>query len=316
MHDHELDLVDPVARKAAAARERDGGVPAEVARAARSGRPDAAGAPGLLGLQRAVGNAGVTDLVQRRCDGCDSADHDHGSGPEAVQKEEQESPVRSVLGSSGAPLDQATRKDMESSLGHDFGDVQVHTGSAAAASAKSIQAKAYTSGNHIVFDEGRYQPDTSDGRRTLAHELTHVVQQRQGPVDGTEAGGGIKVSHPSDRFEQEAEHVAERVVSSPTPAPAAEHGGGAAGPEPMAATAAQRSADLDAGAAVQREGTPEVKPEEEKDEDVPAKAEDAAEKPAEKPAEKEEEKEEDVPVSKLDVQREGDEEQEQDQEQS
>jgi hypothetical protein len=293
MHDHELDQVDPVARKAAA-RDKEGAVPAEVARAARSGRPDAAGAPGLLGLQRAVGNAGVSELVQRACSGCDSGEHDHG-----------ESPVRSVLGSSGAPLDRTTRHDMETSLGHDFGDVQIHTGSDASASAKSIQAKAYTSGNHIVFDEGRYQPETPDGRRTLAHELTHVVQQRQGPVDGTEAPGGIKVSHPSDRFEQEAEHVAERVASgpSPEPAPAAPD---TAPPVAAAAPAAQRAVDLEAP--VQREGKPEMKPEEEKDEDVPAAVE---EKAPDKEEEKEEEKE-DVAVSKLDVQREGgDEEEEQ-----
>jgi hypothetical protein len=55
----------------------------------------------------------------------------------------------------------------------------------------------------------------------LAHELTHVVQQRSGPVAGTPAPGGIQISHPSDRFEQAAEGSADRVMSSSPGAPAA-----------------------------------------------------------------------------------------------
>jgi hypothetical protein len=65
-------------------------------------------------------------------------------------------------------------------MGHDFGDTKIHTGSAAAQSAKAIHAKAYTLGNHIVFAEGQYQPDTYEGKKLLAHELTHVVQQQYG----------------------------------------------------------------------------------------------------------------------------------------
>ena len=56
-------------------------------------------------------------------------------------------------------------------------------------------------------------------QRMLAHELTHVVQQRSGPVDGSPAPGGINISHPSDRFEQAAEHSADQVMSSPVAAP-------------------------------------------------------------------------------------------------
>ena len=59
------------------------------------------------------------------------------------------------------------------------------------------------------------------GKTTLAHELTHVVQQRSGPVDGTPAAGGIRVSDPSDRFEREAAATAERAVSAPAPVPVA-----------------------------------------------------------------------------------------------
>jgi hypothetical protein len=123
--------------------------------------------------------------------------------------------VLDVVGSGGAPLEGRTRAEMESSFGHDFGDVRIHTDSVAVASAESVQARAYTVGNDIVFGGGGYAPETNAGRHTLAHELAHVVQQRSGPVDATQSAGGIAVSHPSDRFEVAAEataaHVAGRV---------------------------------------------------------------------------------------------------------
>ncbi len=117
-------------------------------------------------------------------------------------------------------LDRDTRGFMESRLGADFSDVRVHTDGKAAESARSVQAYAYTVGNDVVFQSDKYAPDSDSGQRMLAHELTHVVQQRSGPVDGTPAAGGIKVSHPSDSFEQAAESTADRVMSSqavPTP---------------------------------------------------------------------------------------------------
>jgi hypothetical protein len=93
-------------------------------------------------------------------------------------------------------------------------------------------------GNDIVFQSGQYQPDTASGQRMLAHELTHVVQQRSGPVDGTPAGGGIKVSDPSDRFERAAEASAEAVMG--------------AGPIDVAAAGSSSE-----GSAVQRQGEEE-----------------------------------------------------------
>jgi len=70
---------------------------------------------------------------------------------------------------------------MESRFGHDFSSVRVHTGVHAAASARSINAQAYTHGNNIVFGSNQYQPATATGRRLLAHELTHVIQQDRIP---------------------------------------------------------------------------------------------------------------------------------------
>jgi hypothetical protein len=86
--------------------------------------------------------------------------------------------VGDVLRSSGHPLDPATRAFFEPRFGHDFSHVRIHTGPEAAESARSIQAHAYTSGSDIVFAPGRYSPESTSGRTLLAHELTHVLQQR------------------------------------------------------------------------------------------------------------------------------------------
>ena len=77
----------------------------------------------------------------------------------------------------GQPLDSSTRGFMESRFDHDFGDVRVHTNEAAAQSARSIHAHAYTFNRDVVFDSGAYAPRSSEGKKLLAHELTHVVQQ-------------------------------------------------------------------------------------------------------------------------------------------
>ncbi|TMK53931.1 MAG: DUF4157 domain-containing protein, partial [Actinobacteria bacterium] len=139
-----------------------------------------------------------------------------------AEHEDDPSPVKDVVGSGGGqPLDTPTRHFMEGRFGSDFGDVRVHTDSKASESARAVSAQAYTVGSDIVFQSGTYAPETDAGKHMLAHELTHVVQQRSGPVDGTPAPGGIKISHPSDSFEQEAERHAGTIMSQPPP-PAAE----------------------------------------------------------------------------------------------
>ncbi len=166
--------------------------------AAPAGRvPDA-----LLALQRTTGNAAVLRMLQRDR-------HRHGPdcghqqpGAEPVQR----SAVHDVLRAPGRPLDAPLREEMESRLGSDFSDVRLHTDSAARASAAEVGARAYTSGNHVVIGDG------GGDKHTLAHELTHVIQQRQGPVAGTDSGSGLSVSDPGDRFEREAEANAVRVM--------------------------------------------------------------------------------------------------------
>jgi len=85
--------------------------------------------------------------------------------------------VDEVLGGSGQPLDSSTRAFMEPRFGHDFGNVRVHFDARAAASARSVNALAYTVGHDIVFSDGAFAPDDPSGRSLLAHELAHVVQQ-------------------------------------------------------------------------------------------------------------------------------------------
>ena len=148
-------------------------------KAALSGRLDAAGPAGVMGLQRAVGNAGAAAVI-----------------------DEERSPVHDVVSSGGTPLPGDLRTDMEGRFGTDFGDVRVHNDGAAHDSAKSVNAQAYTVGSNIVFQRDKYDPASDAGKHMIAHELTHVVQQRNGPVDGSDAGGGVKISDPSDRFEQ------------------------------------------------------------------------------------------------------------------
>lgn len=167
----------------------------EVARRAddRNGRMDATA---VLRLQRAAGNTSVARLVG------------------GAEEEEGHSPVKDIVGSGGGrPLDEPLREEMEASFGRDFSDVRVHTDTKASESAQAVNAHAYTSGTDVVFQSGMYSPGSDSGKRMLAHELTHVVQQKAGPVAGSPAPGGIMLSDPDDAFEREADYMADKVMS-------------------------------------------------------------------------------------------------------
>jgi hypothetical protein len=113
--------------------------------------------------------------------------------------------VHEVLRSPGRPLDPATRTFMEPRFGHDFSRVRVHTDAKAAESAQAVDALAYTVGRDMVFGAGQYTPGTLVGRRLLAHELTHVVQQ------ATAAKSQV-LGDSSDPHERIAERVVDSVV--------------------------------------------------------------------------------------------------------
>ncbi|MFJ8825440.1 DUF4157 domain-containing protein [Streptomyces sp. NPDC102467] len=204
-------------------------------------KPPVASAAGPLGMQPRIGNAAVVQLLRRSGHPGALDGHQHGPGcghteeprpsgqsaPSAVQR----STVPGVLRGSGRALDTTTRTDMEGRLGADFSDVRLHTGAEARRSAAEIGARAYTSGNDVVIGDG------GGDRHTLAHELTHVIQQRQGPVAGTDNGDGLSVSDPGDSFEREAEANARRAMNG----------------SPVARTVdADRSARGSDGSAVQR----------------------------------------------------------------
>jgi len=118
--------------------------------------------------------------------------------------------VHDVLRSTGQPLDGATRALMESRFGHDFSRVRVHADARANHSARAVNALAYTVGQDVVFGAGQYAPHAASGRKLLAHELAHVIQQSSAP--GTLASGMDKGA--SDPLEQAADRLAERVVSN------------------------------------------------------------------------------------------------------
>ena len=121
--------------------------------------------------------------------------------------------VRDVLRSPGQPLDTTTRSFMEPRFGHDFGSVRVHADTKAAESARAVNALAYVAGQHAVFEAGRYAPGTEAGRRLLAHELAHVVQQ--GGPEGTAAPqADLMVSAARGTAEREAETLADRALAT------------------------------------------------------------------------------------------------------
>lgn len=109
------------------------------------------------------------------------------------------------LGGAGRPLPEAVQRKMETVFGADFSKVRIHTGNEATA----IGALAFTQGSDIYFTHGQYNPDSPHGQRLLAHELTHVVQQRSGRVRNP-FGSGIAVVH-DPGMEAEAERMGIRV---------------------------------------------------------------------------------------------------------
>jgi hypothetical protein len=122
--------------------------------------------------------------------------------------------VHDALRSPGQPLDAQTRAFMEPRFGHSFASVRVHADHRAAQSAAAVGARAYAVGHDVVFGSGTFAPSSTEGRKLIAHELAHVVQQSGststlapsleiGPVDAPE--------------EREADAAANAVVSSPTP---------------------------------------------------------------------------------------------------
>ena len=153
-----------------------------------------------LGWASALGNAAVQRLLRsvglRRYSGGETVDD---ALARAIQAKR----------GTGQPLDAPVRREMEASLGHDLSDVGIHTNAEADALSQAVHADAFTTGRDIFFREGKYSPGSSEGRKLLAHELTHAVQQASAPP-----AGELTVSSPDDASERRASAVAEHVSAS------------------------------------------------------------------------------------------------------
>jgi Domain of unknown function (DUF4157) len=168
----------------------------------------------LRQLQRRYGNSYVGRVI--RCKVAENRPHaDDRAGKAQLKGASQAAaPVDGAMGqlesAAGQPLDPPTRTWMESRFGRDFADVRVHQDESAAQAARALRAHAFTIGPDIYFGAGRFQPDAGEGRKLLAHELTHVVQQRSGA--GTQEMAKPVLSEPEDASELEAESVARRLA--------------------------------------------------------------------------------------------------------
>ena len=150
-------------------------------------------------LQRQYGNRYVQRLVDLASQG--KSDTEVSS--------EVEQAIQQARGR-GQAMDSKVRTQMESALGVDFSGVRVHTGNEADTFNRALDARAFTTGQDIFFRQGEYNPGGSSNRELLAHELTHVVQQGTGSVQCE-----LIVSSAGDKYEQDADRVAEEVMRMP-----------------------------------------------------------------------------------------------------
>jgi len=122
-------------------------------------------------------------------------------------------PVRDVISSTGRSLDASIQRAMEDRMGDSLGDVRIHTGPQAAAACESISARAFTVGNHVAFNQGEYDPESTEGQHVLAHELAHVRQQTGGAVSMLPQDDVELEVDPDPQLEREAKQTAQRVMA-------------------------------------------------------------------------------------------------------
>lgn len=163
---------------------------------AASRRAPPSPAQDLLAVASAVGNAAFGRLARQ------------GAGllPGGRVHPDVEQAIGARRGS-GRSLDPPTRARVSEALGDPLADVRVHDDSEAAQLARSVEARAFTTGADVYFADGEYRPGTAEGDKLLAHELTHVVQQRGAPTSGP-----LTVSEPGDAFEREADDAANDIA--------------------------------------------------------------------------------------------------------
>jgi outer membrane protein OmpA-like peptidoglycan-associated protein len=122
----------------------------------------------------------------------------------------------SVVGrqaSSGQPLDTASRETMETRFAHDFSHVRIHADQKAAAAADAINARAYTTGSHVVFGQDQFRPRADDGQRLIAHELAHVVHNDSASTVEP------RISQAGEPVERAADRMAHAALTGTQPGP-------------------------------------------------------------------------------------------------
>lgn len=166
----------------------------------RTPKPHETAAPSIASQ---VGNAGIARLVQG--EGIDRS----GSGPAHLDREIARA-IDDRRGR-GHELDGEARANLEGAMGEDFSDVRVHDDADAHELSTAVSAEAFTTGSDVFFQSGKYDPSSSAGQKLLAHELTHVSQQR-----GATPTSDMTVSEPGDASEVEATSIADKVTSAPS----------------------------------------------------------------------------------------------------
>ena len=116
--------------------------------------------------------------------------------------------------SGGDSLESGIQQHLEQNLGADLSGVQIHTNPEADRLSRSVNAIAFTTGQDIFFSAGSYNPRSSEGQQLIAHEVVHTMQQANGAVAGAPTADGVSISDPADSFEQEADRIAQQVMTS------------------------------------------------------------------------------------------------------
>ena len=170
---------------------------------------DEAAAKVMRMVDPATGPNSDAPVLRRACAACEE-EQDLRASPADNDLAEGVAPgsVSAALSAPGEALDAGLRDFFEPRFGADFSRVRVHTGGAAAQSARDVGARGYTAGSHVVFAAGEYRPASADGRSLIAHELAHVVQQ---------GGGERGAAAPSGTVRRQEAPAAE--PAAPTPGP-------------------------------------------------------------------------------------------------
>lgn len=171
--------------------------------------------------------------------------------------------VHEVLHSPGLPLDSQTRAFFEPRFGADFSRVRVYSDARAEESARAVNALAYTVGNRIVFGPAQYSSSTYAGRRLLAHELAHTVQQNSWASSTSEP---LAVTTPADSAEQEADQAARRAMHGDRPQ--VEHSGATQLARQASGTGSATSSQPDAAKPDASKKEPPKRPEQETETNV------------------------------------------------